>query len=269
MKVRIVTLIVLAVSAWQFVSQAQETGKSRPGDGFPARVRKVDEIKFKHSTFTFVRIKYSGVSVGRPWAIDYPDADLNFAAQFQKETGLKVDTNGMVLELTDPKLKQQPFIYIAEGGRMHLNPEEIKSLREYLLGGGFLMVDDFWGEREWSALAAQFRQVFPDREPVDLPLDHAIFRCFYEIRVKPQVPNVGLGIDSQFTGVTWERVDAKEAHYRGLFDDRGRLMAIFCHNTDLGDGWERANESEYYYREFSLKKAYPMGINIVVHALSH
>src|SRR5688572_27090943 len=114
MKAQIVISSVLAVTASQFVGQAQETGKGRAGDGFPARVRKVDEIKFKHSSFTFVRIKYSGVSVHRPtWAIDYPDADLNFAAQFQKETGLKVDTNGMVLELTDPRLKQQPFIYIA------------------------------------------------------------------------------------------------------------------------------------------------------------
>ena len=77
-----------------------------------------------------------------------------------------------------------------------------------------------------------------------------------------------LGIQSKFTGVTWEREDAKEPHYRGLFDDHGRLMAIFCHNTDLGDGWERQGENEYYIREFSLKKAYPMGINIVVYALT-
>jgi len=69
-------------------------------------------------------------------------------------------------------------------------------------------------------------------------------------------------------GQTWERPDAREAHYRGLMDDRGRLMAVFCHNTDLGDGWERANMDAGYYREFSLKRAYPMGINIVVHALS-
>ena len=152
---------------------------------------------------------------------------------------------------------------------MELTAAEVKCLREYLLGGGFLMVDDFWGEPEWQSLAAELRQVFPDREPIDLPLNHEVFRCFYEIREKPQVPNIGLGIQSQFTGITWERQDAKEAHYRGLVDVRGRLMAIFCHNTDLGDGWERTGKSDYYDREFSLKKAYPMGINIVVYALSH
>jgi len=131
------------------------------------------------------------------------------------------------------------------------------------------MVDDFWGESEWSSLHAELTRVFPDREPVELSNDHPLFHCYFDIREKPQVPNVALGVRSQFTGITWERGDAKEAHYRGLFDDKGRLMAIFCHNTDLGDGWERQGESEYYYREFALKKAYPMGINIVLYALTH
>jgi hypothetical protein len=270
MKTRIVNLVVLAVSALQLVGQAQENGKSRLGDGIPARLLKPDEVKFKHASFTFVRIKYSAVRPGSGrWQTDYPDADWNFAAQFQKETGLKTETNGIVLELTDPNLRKYPFVYMAEGGNMLLSPAEIKGLRDYLLGDGFLMVDDFWGEAEWKALAEQFRRVFPEREPVDLPLDHPIFRCFYGIREKPQVPNVALGIQSQSTGVTWERADGKEAHYRGLLDDSGRLMALFCHNTDLGDGWERTGESEYYFREFSLKKAFPMGINIVVYALSH
>jgi hypothetical protein len=182
---------------------------------------------------------------------------------------LKTETNGLVLELTDPRLKQQPFIYIAEGGRLHLSQEEVKSLREYLLGGGFLMVDDFWGEAEWQSLAAELRRVFPDRDPIELPVTHEVFRSFYEIRSKPQVPNLMLGIQSQTTGVTWEREDGKEAHYRGLMDDKGRLMAVFCHNTDLADGWERINEHPYYFHEFSLKKAFPMGINIVVYALTH
>ncbi len=270
MKTRIVFWLTVTLMACPFRSDGQQTGQAVTAHSMPPVIKKPEEIKFKQQSFTFVRIKYSGQrSRISSWATDYPDADLNFTAQFQKVTGLKCDMNGMVLELADPKLKGQPIIYIAEGGQMHLNPEEVKSLRGYLLGGGFLMVDDFWGEAEWNALAAQFRQVFPDREPVDLPLDHAIFRCFYEIREKPQVPNVGLGIRSQFTGVTWEREDAKEAHYRGLVDDSGRLMVVFCHNTDLGDGWERAGESGYYYREFSLKKAYPVGINIVVYALSH
>ena len=252
-----------------FASNAQEADRALTALPIPAVVKKLEEINIKQPSFTFARIRYSDAIRGHDsWSTDFPDADRNFAIQFQKVTGLQCDTNGMVLELTDQKLKQQPFIYISEGGQMQLKPQEVKSLRAYLLGGGFVMVDDFWGETEWNAVAKEFRRVFPEREPVELPLDHAVFRCFYEIHEKPQVPNLHLGILSQSTGVTWEREDAREAHYRGLVGDNGRLMVIFCHNTDLADGWERAAKNEYYYREFSLKKAYPMGINIVVYALT-
>lgn len=270
MKSRIVIWLTLTLATGPLVTNAQQTNQAVASDPLPVAIKKLEELRLKHQSFTFVRIKYSGVR-GRvgSWYTDFPDADLNFTKQLQKVTGMKCETNGLVLDLTDPKLKQQPFIYIAEGGQMHLEDDEVKSLRDYLLGGGFLMVDDFWGEAEWASLAGELRRVFPDREPVDLPLNHDVFRCFYEIQERPQVPNVMLGTQSQFTGVTWEREDAKEPHYRGLVDDSGRLMAILCHNTDLGDGWERAGESAYYAREFSFKRAYPMGTNIVVYALSH
>ena len=137
------------------------------------------------------------------------------------------------------------------------------------------MADDFWGEAEWRNLYREIKRVFPEDkyEPKELPLDHPIFNCVFDMKEKPQVPNVNLGIASltpgPYFGVTWERPDAKEVHFRGMFDDKGRLMAIFCHNTDLGDGWECEGENQNYFRAFSLKKAFPMGINIVVYALSH
>jgi hypothetical protein len=240
--------------------KAQEEG--------PAPIKKAEELSFKHSSFTFVRIRYSGDIPSSPnWFVDYPDADLNFAARFKKVTGLKTDPQGKVMELTNTALKRYPFIYIS-GAEMQLSASEVAALHDYLEGGGFLMVDDFWGEREWKKLAEQMKKVFPNREPVELPIDHPLFRCFYDIREKPQVPNVGLGIQSEYTGVTWEREDAKQAYYRGLMNDKGRLMAVFCHNTDLADGWERESKNEYWHREFSMKKAYPMGINIVVYALT-
>lgn len=240
-----------------------------PVSGLPSRVKNPEELQFKQNTFTFVRITYGGRGRVSMWQTDYPDSDWNFSARFQQATGLKTDPEGKILELTDAELNQFPFIYLVEGGNMTLNAAETRSLRQYLLGGGFLMADDFWGEQEWKNFAGQMKQVFPDREAVELPIDHPIFHCFYDLREKPQVPNVALGIQSQFTGVTWEREDARQPHYRGIFDDNGRLMAIFCHNTDLGDGWERESENAYYYNEFSQKKAYPMGINIVVYALTH
>ena len=131
------------------------------------------------------------------------------------------------------------------------------------------MVDDFWGEYEWHNFKGQMKKVFPDRDPIELPLDHSIFNIVFPIKEKPQIPNVGTGTESQYTGRTWEQPDAKTPHYMGLFDDSGRLMAVICHNTDLGDGWEREGENEYYFKEFSEKSAYPLGINIVFHALTH
>jgi hypothetical protein len=227
--------------------------------------------KFTHESFTFVRIKYN-TSADRmrraAWWIDYPDSDQNLSIRFGEATGMKMDPEGKVMELTDPSLKNYPFIYIVEGGAILLNDREVQGLRDYLNGGGFLMVDDFWGEKEWESLREQIKRVFPNREVVDLPVEHAVFNCYYQLLEKPQVPNVRTGINSQYTGRTWEQEDGKHPHYRGLVGDNGKLMAVFCHNTDLGDGWEREEEDQYYFREFSLKKAYPMGINIVVYALT-
>lgn len=237
--------------------------------------RKAEPPKFKHSSFTFARVKYTptgkygfGRGYETRWAIDYPDGDLNLSARFGELTGLKTDPNGKVVKLTDPDLAQHPFIYITEPGRLDFSEEEVKGLRKYLLGGGFLMADDFWGETEWSNLQTEIKRVFPDREIIDLPLEHSLFHCFFDLQEKPQVPNVDVGIRSQYTGITWERPDGKQAHYRGLVGDDGKLMAVFCHNTDLADAWEREGEDQYYFHEFSLKKAYPMGINIVVYALT-
>lgn len=229
-------------------------------------VRPLPELK--QQSFTFVRVQYDSPR-GRPsWSTDYPDADANFSRRLQEVTGIKCDPDGEILRLTDPELGKHPFIYMAEGGNLRLADAEAAALGDYLREGGFLMVDDFWGEDEWKGLAAELKKAFPEGRIVELALEHPVFNCFYEVKEKPQVPNVGTGIQSKFDGVTWERHDAKEAHYRGLIDPGGRMVAVLCHNTDFGDGWEREGVDEYYFKEFSLKKAYPMGINIVVYTLS-
>ena len=225
--------------------------------------------EFPSDVFTFVRIKYGSTSGWRRWATDYPDSDLNFSYRLQQLTSLRVDPQGKVLELTDPELFDYPFIYLIEPGAREFTEPEVAALRRYLVSGGFLMVDDFWGESEWENFAAQMRRVFPDREPAELPLDHPIFHCVYDLKEKPQVPSIGVAQWGRAQGITWEREDARQVHYRALFDDKGRMMAIFCHNTDLGDGWEREGEDKWYFREFSEKKSYPMGINIVFYAMTH
>jgi hypothetical protein len=141
-----------------------------------------------------------------------------------------------------------------------------------LLNGGFLMVDDFWGEEEWENFATEMKRVFPDREIFDIPRTHAIFHSVFDIPndLNLQIPNVRLGTESQYNGGrTWETYDSQECHIRGINDDKGRLCVVICHNTDNGDGWEREGENEYFFREFSEKKSYPLGINIVFYAMTH
>jgi Domain of unknown function (DUF4159) len=233
---------------------------------------------FKKDVFTFVRIKYISQEGGYwrrgGWQTDFPDSDLNFSFRLQQMTSLRVDPDGKILEISDPELFDYPWIYIVEPGRLKFTEEEVPILRRYLLSGGFLMVDDFWGEREWRNFYDEIKRVFPEpeREPRDLEMNHPIFHCVFDIKEtknKLQVPNIYLGIQSQYTGVTWERPDATEVHFRAIYDDKGRMMVMICHNTDNGDGWEREGESEYYFHEFSEKKAYPLGINIVFYAMTH
>ena len=229
--------------------------------------------KFKRDVFTFVRIRYYSASGrsrwGGSWDTDYPDSDQNFSYRLQQLTSLKVNPEPVILELTDKELFQYPWIYIIEPGDLLFSEEEVSALRRYLLTGGFLMVDDFWGEYEWENFYQQIKRVFPEREPIELQPDHAIFNCVFPLNSKPQIPSINHAMRYQGTGITWERPDADTVHYKGIFDDKNRLMVIICHNTDLGDGWEREGENEYYFREFSEKKAYPMGINIVFYAMTH
>ncbi|HAB16370.1 MAG TPA: DUF4159 domain-containing protein [Verrucomicrobiota bacterium] len=226
---------------------------------------------FESDVFTFARIRYDrGGSWGRGgWSTDLPDSDLNLSFRLQQMTSMKVDPNGRILRVTDPDLFNYPFIYAVEPGGFSLSEEEVVALRNYLLNGGFLMFDDFWGEREWSNVEDVMAQVFPGRPFVELPLNHAIYHCVFEIKSKGQVPNVGLGVESQWDGVTWERSDAKEVHHRAIFDDAGRMMVFAAHNTDNGDGWEREGENDYYFHNFSEKIAYPLGINVVFYAMTH
>ena len=285
---------------------------------------------FKKDLFTFVRVKYRSYG-GAGWATDWPDSDLNFPFRLQQLTSLKVDPNPKIVELTDDALFDYPFIYMIEPGGLTFSEEEVTNLRRYLLNGGFMMVDDFWGDEEWDNFYNEIKRVFPDREPqeldlshpifhavydlkekpqmpsihsavrgdptmtwerwgdrnydhfyrevvkkvfpnrepVELPLSHQIFHCVYDLKEKPQIPNVGFATRNRDSGITSEADDGGPAHYRAVLDDKGRIMMLICHNTDLGDGWEEEATDPWYFKEFSEKKAYPLGINIIFYAMTH
>jgi hypothetical protein len=228
--------------------------------------------EFTSDVFTFVRVRYGGWGRGGGWSTDFPDSDLNFSYRLQQLTSLKVASQPKILELTDDELFDYPFIYMIEPGGLVFTDEEIAALRRYLLSGGFLMVDDFWGDYQWDNFYREIKRVFPDREPQELPLEHPIFHCVYDLKERPQIPSIGAAMEGRPYGITWEPYhggDCQTVHYKGIFDDQGRMMAIICHNTDLGDGWEEEGVDPWYFSEFAEKKSYPMGINIVFYAMTH
>ncbi|MBT4139540.1 MAG: DUF4159 domain-containing protein [Candidatus Latescibacteria bacterium] len=245
---------------------------------------------FPSNAFTFCRIEYTSGSRGRSrgrrggsWSVDYPEADENFSLRLSQITTLNVNRTSdgrfqhVVVRLDEPDLFKYPFVYMLEVGRMALGEPEREGLRSYLLRGGFLLVDDFWGDDAWENLQYELAQVLPAEEYplVDIPLDHEIFHIVFDVDEVPQVPGVGSFYDWQLTGLTYEGHEGRyvrygpEAHCKGIFDHNGRLMVVVMHNTDLGDGWEREGENYEYFRTFSAPKAYPMGINIVVYAMTH
>jgi len=225
--------------------------------------------------FYWTRAVYSGASRGwggrggrgggrgGSWATDYPKGDRQFLVVLKRLVRLNAYDWENAVELTNPDLRRFPVLYAVEVGRMDLTDPEVEGLRSYLDAGGFLIVDDFWGSREWAQFEYNMDRVFPDRSIVDLPLDHPIFSAYYDIEQIKQVPNINNGAGGY---QTHER-DGYVPYVRGITDDKGRLMVVINWNTDLGDAWEWA-ESPYYPLEYSTF-AYELGTNMIVYGMSH
>ena len=217
--------------------------------------------------FYFTRMAYSGGGMGRrrrqSWATDYPKSDRQFLTVLERLTGLDMFLEEHPRLLTDEHLNRFPFLYAVEVGGMSMTPEEATALREFLLRGGFLVVDDFWGTWEWENFEFEMQKVFPELPIVDVALEHEIFHNFYDIEEIIQVPNVGNGV----RGWSTHERDGYDPHVKGIFDEDGRLMVIVNWNTDLGDAWEWA-ENPYYPLRYSTY-AYQMGVNFIIYAMSH
>lgn len=203
---------------------------------------------------------------GGSWSIDYPEADKHFSYLLSRLSSVDSSTEENAVQLTDPELLNLPFIYALEVGAMQLDEAEVKSLREYLLAGGFLFIDDFWGSWAWENLAEQMQRVLPGREITEIPSGHAVFNLVFDIDEIKQVPNYRNGIVYFRTGITHED-DGTRAHVRGIFDDAGRIMVLINWNTDLGDAWEWADHPEYPF-QFTTYAA-KLGVNAVVYAMTH
>ena len=223
------------------------------------------QLEDSASEFTFVRSIFSDLGgwgyYKSPWT-DWPKADRQFILGLERLTNIRVAKQERTIELIDPEIFRYPFIYAVEVGHMSLTDDEVLALREYLQRGGFMFCDDFWGSWEWQNFEQNIRRVFPQSPMVEIPRDHALFHCYYDIPEVLQVPNVGNAV----SGITHEQ-DGYVPHCRGISDDTGRLMIVINWNTDIGDAWEWADLPGYPAKYSTY--AYQIGINSIVYAMSH
>jgi hypothetical protein len=219
--------------------------------------------------FYFTRAMYTDWWEGRrgrgrgSWAIDWPKADIQFVIGLTHLTNVDAYEQDNLIRFDDPEIRRYPFVYALEVGNMNLTDSEVVGLREYLMAGGFLVIDDFWGLREWYNFEEQMARVFPEYPIVDIPMDHRVLHAFYDIDEIIQVPAIQRG----WSRPTWEDPSDTIPRVRGVFDERGQLMVLINYNTDLGDAWEWAEDP--WYPLDKANYAYRMGVNMIVYAMTH
>lgn len=231
--------------------------------------------QFEDGGFNVCKIQYTSVvseAMGQGWATDYPYAGINLMTRLSEltKTPISRDTNGnpnyWVVRLTDPELFQCPFTIGSDVGTIGLSPEEAKNLRLYLLKGGFLWVDDFWGTPAWERWSAEIHKALPEIPIVDVPADHQIRKMMFQIDEVVQVTNIQ---NWRRTGNTQERgSDSPHADFRMMANEKGRIMVIMTHNTDIGDSWEREGEDHDFFEQFS-PRGYQLGMNVLLYSMTH
>ena len=242
-----------------------------PGDGFAAASARTVVARQSAGRpepgrprgFYFSRSMYTGRGWFPSWTTDYPKADEQLLTVLRRlMPTLDLSPALHPIRLDDPDLRRYPFVYAVEVGHMDLTDAEVAALRAYLAAGGFLMVDDFWGTREWGVFEREIRRVLPDRAIIDLPISHPIFHTYYDITKVVQVPNVRNACSG---GPTWEQ-DGYVPAVRGILDDSGRLMVLISWNSDLGDAWEWAEQACYPLAYSTY--AFQLTVNTIVYAMS-
>jgi len=227
--------------------------------------------------FHYCRVVYRQAldGSGGSWRTDYPRGDINFSIRFSELTKANVsfddrrEPKHLLVNLGGAEMFSCPVVFMSAPGAASINDTEALNLRTYLLKGGFLWVDDFWGSYQWDHWVSQIRRVLPASDfPIfDIPDEHPIFRTQFEVRDIPQIPNIGYYMRSG--GRTSEQgADSTIPHIRAIADQKGRIIILMTHNTDIGDSWEREGDDPGYFMSFG-PKGYALGINAFLYALTH
>jgi hypothetical protein len=243
-----------------YYTRVMYTGIGTPERGGPIPARNQPLRNFKCSD-----LERGEGGLGGGWRTDYPASDCKFIWGVERLTSIKAYREAPhPMELMDPRIWDFPYLYMVEPGQLLLNRQEVERLREFLLRGGFLHADDFWGLYQLQHFFDQMGKVFPDRKIEPVPMTDEIFHTFYDIDSIMQIPNVSNGC---YGGRTWESPTDTAPRIFGIRDDNGRLMVIITYNSDLGDAWEHMDNG-CYPEKFS-GQAYRMGINFVIYSMSH
>jgi hypothetical protein len=207
------------------------------------------------------------------WATDYPYAGINLMTRVSELTKTPIsrdtagDPNYWVVTADDPALFRCPYVMAADVGTLQFSAVEVDRMREYLLKGGFLWVDDFWGTPAWQQWTSQITRVLPEHPIFDIPADHPIRHTLFELATIPQVTAIQNWRGSGYS--TSERgADSAHPNFRAIADAQGRIMVLMTHNTDIADSWERESEDREFFLQFS-PAGYAVGLNVVLYALAH
>lgn len=271
----VLLLLGLAVLGAAIIVEAQFRQRGFGGRGFfSARFATPEDFD---GAFHFCRVVFrSDVrGDGGGWNVDYPRADINLSIRLAELTRADISTtaggepNPLLVRLTDDTVFQCPFIMMTEVGSAFLDEQEAARLREYLLKGGFLWADDFWGTHAWTWWVAQLGKALPPGEfpIVDLQNSHPLFQAQFLITRTPQIASINFWAGND--GRTSERgSDSAVAESRAVLDSHGRIMVLMTHNTDLGDSFEREADDPQYFYLMSVP-GYAYGINTLLYALTH
>jgi hypothetical protein len=213
------------------------------------------------SHFAFTRIRYNAnlgsgfFRGGGGWEHDYPTADRNLAAILDYITNMRVRLDGSnVLDLDDPRIFDNPILYMSEPGYWTTTEAEARNLRAYLLKGGFLIFDDFEGRGHWNNMVAQMRRALPDHSFIPITVEHPIFHSFFSIQTL-NVPHPSMSVPPGYLAMFENN------------DPTGRMIALANWNNDLGDYWEWSAEG--LYGADPTNDAYRLGVNYIVYAMTH
>jgi hypothetical protein len=268
-------LVALLVLACVAVGEAQWRGRYREGS-FAARYAPayMPDADFTVCRLEYTRVRYEDMGVG--WQTDYPYSERNLMTRLSELTKTRIskdaenEPNSWVVRATDPQLFNCPYVVASDAGTIGLKSAEVAGLRDYLLKGGFLWVDDFWGTSAWEQWSNEIARVLPPAEyPIkDVSLNDPLLRSLFTVTEVPQITNIQFWRGSRGQITSERGDDSAEAHLRAIRDGHGRIMVLMTHNTDVADSWEREGEDPGFFYQFS-PNGYALGVDVLLHAMTH